>query len=127
MICLYGSTVVPDMEKEQEWTPVTGPLLALKEEDQLLVRRLSRHILNGEGNSVWSLGEAPQRWLVVRALCSEWVSVPAPPPARPTWDVKEWDLPLPLRSGAAREDMMELLSELHTGSHLASLWHVTSL
>ncbi|KAM9584812.1 glycerol-3-phosphate acyltransferase 2, mitochondrial [Trichechus inunguis] len=39
-------TVVPDTEKEQEWTPVTGPLLALKEEDQLLVRRLSRHVLN---------------------------------------------------------------------------------
>ena len=126
MICLYGSTVVPDMEKEQEWTPVTGPLLALKQEDQLLVRKLGHHVLNGE-NSVWSLGEAPQRWLVVRALCSEWVSVPAPPPARPTWDVKEWDLPLPLRSGAAREDMMEPLSELHTGGHLASLRHITSL
>ncbi|KAM6178268.1 glycerol-3-phosphate acyltransferase 2, mitochondrial-like [Rhynchocyon petersi] len=39
-------TVVPDTEKEQEWTPVTGPLLDLKEEDQLLVRRLSRHVLN---------------------------------------------------------------------------------
>lgn len=46
--CLCPSTVVPDTEKEQEWTPVTGPLLALKAEDQLLVRRLSRHILNGE-------------------------------------------------------------------------------
>uniref|UniRef100_A0A8D1QBS0 Glycerol-3-phosphate acyltransferase 2, mitochondrial n=1 Tax=Sus scrofa TaxID=9823 RepID=A0A8D1QBS0_PIG len=45
-IVLGQCTVVPDMEKEQEWTPVTGPLLALKEEDQLLVRRLSRHILN---------------------------------------------------------------------------------
>jgi hypothetical protein len=48
-LCLYSSTVVPDTEKEQEWTPITGPLLALKEEDQLLVRRLSRHVLNGEG------------------------------------------------------------------------------
>ncbi|XP_070284618.1 glycerol-3-phosphate acyltransferase 2, mitochondrial-like [Myotis yumanensis] len=45
-IVLGQSTVVPDTEKEQEWTPITGPLLALKEEDQLLVRRLSRHILN---------------------------------------------------------------------------------
>uniref|UniRef100_A0A8D0YPC6 Glycerol-3-phosphate acyltransferase 2, mitochondrial n=1 Tax=Sus scrofa TaxID=9823 RepID=A0A8D0YPC6_PIG len=45
-IVLGQCTVVPDTEKEQEWTPVTGPLLALKEEDQLLVRRLSRHILN---------------------------------------------------------------------------------
>ncbi|XP_006761209.1 PREDICTED: glycerol-3-phosphate acyltransferase 2, mitochondrial isoform X2 [Myotis davidii] len=45
-IVLGRSTVVPDTEKEQEWTPITGPLLALKEEDQLLVRRLSRHILN---------------------------------------------------------------------------------
>nr|KAF6446871.1 glycerol-3-phosphate acyltransferase 2, mitochondrial [Rousettus aegyptiacus] len=45
-IVLGQSTVVPDTEKEQEWTPVTGPLLALKAEDQLLVRRLSRHILN---------------------------------------------------------------------------------
>ncbi|XP_036118337.1 glycerol-3-phosphate acyltransferase 2, mitochondrial [Molossus molossus] len=45
-IVLGQSTVIPDTEKEQEWTPITGPLLALKEEDQLLVRRLSRHILN---------------------------------------------------------------------------------
>ncbi|XP_066863298.1 glycerol-3-phosphate acyltransferase 2, mitochondrial isoform X1 [Kogia breviceps] len=45
-IVLGHCTVVPDTEKEQEWTPVTGPLLALKEEDQLLVRRLSRHVLN---------------------------------------------------------------------------------
>uniref|UniRef100_A0A8C0DLX5 Glycerol-3-phosphate acyltransferase 2, mitochondrial n=1 Tax=Balaenoptera musculus TaxID=9771 RepID=A0A8C0DLX5_BALMU len=45
-IVLGQCTVVPDTEKEQEWTPVTGPLLALKEEDQLLVRRLSRHVLN---------------------------------------------------------------------------------
>nr|KAF6328808.1 glycerol-3-phosphate acyltransferase 2, mitochondrial [Pipistrellus kuhlii] len=45
-IVLGQSTVVPDTEKEQEWTPITGPLLALKEEDQLLVRRLSRHTLN---------------------------------------------------------------------------------
>ncbi|ELK14819.1 Glycerol-3-phosphate acyltransferase 2, mitochondrial [Pteropus alecto] len=45
-IVLGQSTVVPDTEKEQGWTPVTGPLLALKAEDQLLVRRLSRHILN---------------------------------------------------------------------------------
>ncbi|KAB0401375.1 hypothetical protein E2I00_005035 [Balaenoptera physalus] len=35
-IVLGQCTVVPDTEKEQEWTPVTGPLLALKEEDQLL-------------------------------------------------------------------------------------------
>lgn len=49
-LCLYPSTVVPDTEKVQEWTPVTRPLLALKEEDQLLVRRLSCHVLNGEGN-----------------------------------------------------------------------------
>ncbi|XP_066228415.1 glycerol-3-phosphate acyltransferase 2, mitochondrial-like isoform X1 [Saccopteryx leptura] len=45
-IVLGQSTIIPDTEKEQEWTPVTGPLVALKEEDQLLVRRLSRHILN---------------------------------------------------------------------------------
>ncbi|XP_049712333.1 glycerol-3-phosphate acyltransferase 2, mitochondrial [Elephas maximus indicus] len=45
-IVLGQWTVVPDTEKEQEWTPVTGPLLALKEEDQLLVRRLSRHVLH---------------------------------------------------------------------------------
>ncbi|KAM5253619.1 glycerol-3-phosphate acyltransferase 2, mitochondrial [Hipposideros larvatus] len=45
-IVLGHSTVIPDTEKEQEWTPVTGPLLALKEEDQLLVRRLGRHVLN---------------------------------------------------------------------------------
>ncbi|XP_054431495.1 glycerol-3-phosphate acyltransferase 2, mitochondrial isoform X2 [Pteronotus mesoamericanus] len=45
-IVLGQSTVIPDTEKEQEWTPVTGPLLALKEEDQLLVRRLSCHIRN---------------------------------------------------------------------------------
>uniref|UniRef100_A0A673T7L1 Glycerol-3-phosphate acyltransferase 2, mitochondrial n=1 Tax=Suricata suricatta TaxID=37032 RepID=A0A673T7L1_SURSU len=45
-IVLGQCTVVPDMEKEQEWTPATGPLLALKEEDQLLVRRLSHHVLN---------------------------------------------------------------------------------
>ncbi|XP_054978565.1 glycerol-3-phosphate acyltransferase 2, mitochondrial isoform X4 [Sorex araneus] len=45
-IVLGKCTVVPDTEKEQEWTPVMGPLLALKEEDQLLVRRLSRHVLN---------------------------------------------------------------------------------
>ncbi|XP_062934735.1 glycerol-3-phosphate acyltransferase 2, mitochondrial isoform X4 [Cynocephalus volans] len=45
-IVLGQCTVVPDTEKEQEWTPVTGPLLSLKEEDQLLVRRLSRHILS---------------------------------------------------------------------------------
>lgn len=48
-LCLSPSTVVPDTEKEQEWTPVTGPLLALRQEDQLLVRRLSWHVLNGEG------------------------------------------------------------------------------
>ncbi|NIG60111.1 glycerol-3-phosphate acyltransferase 2, mitochondrial [Pontoporia blainvillei] len=46
-IVLGQCTVVPDTEKVQEWTPVTGPLLALKEEDQLLVRRLSCHVLNG--------------------------------------------------------------------------------
>ncbi|XP_006873612.1 PREDICTED: glycerol-3-phosphate acyltransferase 2, mitochondrial [Chrysochloris asiatica] len=45
-IVLGQWTVVPDTEKEQEWTPVIGPLLALKEEDQLLVRRLSRHVLH---------------------------------------------------------------------------------
>uniref|UniRef100_A0A8C6C6L9 Glycerol-3-phosphate acyltransferase 2, mitochondrial n=1 Tax=Monodon monoceros TaxID=40151 RepID=A0A8C6C6L9_MONMO len=45
-IVLGQCTVVPDTEKVQEWTPVTGPLLALKEEDQLLVRRLSCHVLN---------------------------------------------------------------------------------
>lgn len=48
-VMFLSSTVVPDTEKEQEWTPVSGPLLALKEEDQLLVRRLGRHVLNGEG------------------------------------------------------------------------------
>ncbi|OWK10701.1 GPAT2 [Cervus elaphus hippelaphus] len=45
-IVLGHCTVVPDTEKEQEWTPVTGPLLALRQEDQLLVRRLSWHVLN---------------------------------------------------------------------------------
>ncbi|XP_007529941.1 glycerol-3-phosphate acyltransferase 2, mitochondrial [Erinaceus europaeus] len=45
-IVLGQCNVVPDTEKEQEWTPVTGPLLDFKEEDQLLVRRLSRHVLN---------------------------------------------------------------------------------
>ncbi|XP_058390540.1 glycerol-3-phosphate acyltransferase 2, mitochondrial isoform X2 [Diceros bicornis minor] len=45
-IVLGQCTAVPDTEKEQEWAPVTGPLLALKEEDQLLVRRLSCHVLN---------------------------------------------------------------------------------
>ncbi|XP_020746070.2 glycerol-3-phosphate acyltransferase 2, mitochondrial isoform X1 [Odocoileus virginianus] len=45
-IVLGQCTVVPDTEKEQEWTPVTGPLLALRQEDQLLVRRLSWHVLN---------------------------------------------------------------------------------
>uniref|UniRef100_Q14DK4-2 Isoform 2 of Glycerol-3-phosphate acyltransferase 2, mitochondrial n=2 Tax=Mus musculus TaxID=10090 RepID=Q14DK4-2 len=43
---VLGECVVPDTEKEQEWTPPTGLLLALKEEDQLLVRRLSRHVLS---------------------------------------------------------------------------------
>ncbi|KAG3268023.1 glycerol-3-phosphate acyltransferase 2, mitochondrial, transcript variant X3 [Ictidomys tridecemlineatus] len=45
-VVLGQCTAVPDTEKEQEWTPTTGPLLAFKEEDQLLVRRLSRHILH---------------------------------------------------------------------------------
>uniref|UniRef100_A0A8C9A4K6 Glycerol-3-phosphate acyltransferase 2, mitochondrial n=1 Tax=Prolemur simus TaxID=1328070 RepID=A0A8C9A4K6_PROSS len=45
-VVLGQCTAVPDTEKEQEWTPVTGPLLALRAEDQLLVRRLSRHVLN---------------------------------------------------------------------------------
>ncbi|XP_029330218.1 glycerol-3-phosphate acyltransferase 2, mitochondrial isoform X4 [Mus caroli] len=45
-IVLGECSVVPDTEKEQEWTPPTGLLLALKEEDQLLVRRLSRHVLS---------------------------------------------------------------------------------
>nr|XP_021512773.1 glycerol-3-phosphate acyltransferase 2, mitochondrial isoform X2 [Meriones unguiculatus] len=43
---VLGECVVPDTEKEQEWTPPSGLLLALKEEDQLLVRRLSRHVLS---------------------------------------------------------------------------------
>ncbi|XP_004399896.1 PREDICTED: glycerol-3-phosphate acyltransferase 2, mitochondrial [Odobenus rosmarus divergens] len=50
-IVLGQCTVVPDTEKEQEWTPATGPLLAFKEEDQLLVRRLSRHVLNASVTS----------------------------------------------------------------------------
>uniref|UniRef100_F7C287 Glycerol-3-phosphate acyltransferase 2, mitochondrial n=1 Tax=Equus caballus TaxID=9796 RepID=F7C287_HORSE len=45
-IVLGQCTAVPDTEKEQEWTPVTQPLLALKEEDQCLIRRLSCHVLN---------------------------------------------------------------------------------
>ncbi|XP_049641015.1 glycerol-3-phosphate acyltransferase 2, mitochondrial isoform X2 [Suncus etruscus] len=45
-IVLGQCTAVPDTEKEQEWISVTGPFLALKEEDQLLVRRLSHHVLN---------------------------------------------------------------------------------
>ncbi|XP_021050133.1 glycerol-3-phosphate acyltransferase 2, mitochondrial isoform X3 [Mus pahari] len=45
-IVLGECSVVPDTEKEQEWTPSTGLLLALKEDDQLLVRRLSRHVLS---------------------------------------------------------------------------------
>uniref|UniRef100_A0A4X2LEU9 Glycerol-3-phosphate acyltransferase 2, mitochondrial n=1 Tax=Vombatus ursinus TaxID=29139 RepID=A0A4X2LEU9_VOMUR len=39
-------SVLPDCEKQQEWTPASGPLLALDEEDQLLVSRLSRHVLS---------------------------------------------------------------------------------
>ncbi|XP_039087663.1 glycerol-3-phosphate acyltransferase 2, mitochondrial isoform X2 [Hyaena hyaena] len=50
-IVLGQCTVVPDMEKEQEWTVASGPLLALKEENQLLVRRLSRHVLNASVTS----------------------------------------------------------------------------
>ncbi|XP_025209904.1 glycerol-3-phosphate acyltransferase 2, mitochondrial isoform X5 [Theropithecus gelada] len=50
-IVLGQCTAVPDTEKEQEWTPVTGPLLALKEEDQLLVRRLSCHVLSASVGS----------------------------------------------------------------------------
>nr|XP_035930758.1 glycerol-3-phosphate acyltransferase 2, mitochondrial isoform X7 [Halichoerus grypus] len=50
-IVLGQCTIVPDTEKEQEWTPATGPLLAFKEEDQLLVRRLSRHVLNASVTS----------------------------------------------------------------------------
>ncbi|CAO2578916.1 Glycerol-3-phosphate acyltransferase 2, mitochondrial [Lemmus lemmus] len=45
-IVLGECSVVPDTEKEQEWTPSTGLFLTLKEEDQLLVRRLSRHVLS---------------------------------------------------------------------------------
>ncbi|XP_035299006.1 glycerol-3-phosphate acyltransferase 2, mitochondrial [Cricetulus griseus] len=45
-IVLGECNVVPDTEKEQEWTPSTGLLLTLKEENQLLVRRLSRHVLS---------------------------------------------------------------------------------
>ncbi|XP_032128735.1 glycerol-3-phosphate acyltransferase 2, mitochondrial isoform X3 [Sapajus apella] len=45
-IVLGQCTAVPDTEKEQGWTPIIGPLLALKEEDQLLVRRLSHHVLS---------------------------------------------------------------------------------
>nr|XP_034351692.1 glycerol-3-phosphate acyltransferase 2, mitochondrial isoform X1 [Arvicanthis niloticus] len=45
-VVLGECSVVPDTEKEQEWTPSTGLLLALKEDDQLLVRRLSRHVLS---------------------------------------------------------------------------------
>ncbi|KAL6087376.1 hypothetical protein STEG23_016677 [Scotinomys teguina] len=45
-IVLGECSVVPDTEKEQEWTPSPGLLLTLKEEDQLLVRRLSRHVLS---------------------------------------------------------------------------------
>lgn len=58
LVCVCFSTVVPDTEKEQEWTPTTGPLLAFKEEDQLLVRRLSRHILHGEGASAGLWGRS---------------------------------------------------------------------
>lgn len=94
-MCLYPSTVIPDTEKEQEWTPVTGPLLAFKEEDQLLVRRLSRHVLSGEGelglglqgrllSHPFSLG-----WLVARTLHSNCVSAPDPPPS-PVW--LAWDV-----------------------------------
>ncbi|XP_027709639.1 glycerol-3-phosphate acyltransferase 2, mitochondrial isoform X2 [Vombatus ursinus] len=43
---LYCRSVLPDCEKQQEWTPASGPLLALDEEDQLLVSRLSRHVLS---------------------------------------------------------------------------------
>ncbi|XP_005575031.3 glycerol-3-phosphate acyltransferase 2, mitochondrial isoform X2 [Macaca fascicularis] len=50
-IVLGQCTAVPDTEKEQEWTPITGPLLALKEEDQLLVRRLSCHVLSASVGS----------------------------------------------------------------------------
>uniref|UniRef100_A0A2K5ZMX7 Glycerol-3-phosphate acyltransferase 2, mitochondrial n=1 Tax=Mandrillus leucophaeus TaxID=9568 RepID=A0A2K5ZMX7_MANLE len=50
-IVLGQCTAVPDTEKEQEWTPITGPLMALKEEDQLLVRRLSCHVLSASVGS----------------------------------------------------------------------------
>ncbi|XP_072490867.1 glycerol-3-phosphate acyltransferase 2, mitochondrial isoform X3 [Notamacropus eugenii] len=39
-------SVLPDCEKQQEWTPISGPLMALDEEDQFLVSRLSRHVLS---------------------------------------------------------------------------------
>lgn len=103
-LCLYPSTLVPDTEKEQEWTPVTGPLLALKEEDQLLVRMLSLHVLNGEWSSVWPLGEA------LRVGQSSGPSIPAPFLCGPLGTYEEgWNLALPLRSGAARGNVMELL------------------
>nr|XP_058134083.1 glycerol-3-phosphate acyltransferase 2, mitochondrial isoform X1 [Dasypus novemcinctus] len=45
-IVLGQRTTVPDTEKEQEWAPAAGPLLALEEEAQLLVRGLGRHALS---------------------------------------------------------------------------------
>uniref|UniRef100_A0A8D1Z7Z9 Glycerol-3-phosphate acyltransferase 2, mitochondrial n=1 Tax=Sus scrofa TaxID=9823 RepID=A0A8D1Z7Z9_PIG len=51
-IVLGQCTVVPDTEKEQEWTPVTGPLLALKQEDQLLVRNIPSHLPASVASSV---------------------------------------------------------------------------
>ncbi|EDL28188.1 mCG142632 [Mus musculus] len=46
-VCVRVHLAQPfSLQKEQEWTPPTGLLLALKEEDQLLVRRLSRHVLS---------------------------------------------------------------------------------
>ncbi|EDL80116.1 similar to mitochondrial glycerol 3-phosphate acyltransferase (predicted) [Rattus norvegicus] len=46
-VCVRVHLAQPfSLQKEQEWTPPTSLLLALKEEDQLLVRRLSRHVLS---------------------------------------------------------------------------------
>ncbi|XP_032128753.1 glycerol-3-phosphate acyltransferase 2, mitochondrial-like, partial [Sapajus apella] len=83
-IVLGQCTAVPDTEKEQEWTPIIGPLLALKEEDQLLVRRLSHHVLSG--NSSFLITVPPPPACAVRGLLVGRV----PPPG--SWELQGIEL-----------------------------------
>ena len=74
-LCLYPSTAVPDTEKEQEWTPVTGPLLALREEDQVLSRERQGPV-PGSAASLPSTSHIPGGWEAV---------VNAAAPGDPCW------------------------------------------